>query len=313
MARFMPPLLRKTDSAMKIFAKGWSTSKDGPGHRRIYYLKGCDLRCLWCASPESINFKDDLLFYPARADENDLKFLCPVNAISGKILNRSICRNCTAQPCRSLRHRAMEWVGCEISVDDIVNDLLDAKNNWSGFSGVTFGGGEVSLQSRELLPLLKILRRHNIHSTIESNAHCISFPDLVRETDMVITDLKCGTADTFLRYTSGNFDSVRKNHRFAAEFARSLIIRVPLIPSVNDTRQEIKAMTAILHSLNHIRLDAVGETLQVEILKLHHFGAAKYAALDLPYQAADFPIPSDEALIRLENIFTETGLSVIRS
>ena len=53
---------------MIVFAKGWSSQKDGPGLRRIYYLKGCNLRCRWCASPESQSAAPQLLFYADRVE-----------------------------------------------------------------------------------------------------------------------------------------------------------------------------------------------------------------------------------------------------
>ena len=53
---------------MNIFGQGWSEGFDGPGRRWVVYLKGCNLRCRWCASPEGLAVEPQLLFYGARAD-----------------------------------------------------------------------------------------------------------------------------------------------------------------------------------------------------------------------------------------------------
>jgi hypothetical protein len=52
---------------MRIFSEGWSNDKDGPGQRLVFYLKGCDMRCRWCACPESISPETQVMFLPERS------------------------------------------------------------------------------------------------------------------------------------------------------------------------------------------------------------------------------------------------------
>ena len=72
---------------MMIFADGWSNDKDGPGQRLMFYLKGCDMRCRWCANPESISPEPEVLFHPERA-KGSIDYVCPKNAIHDQILDR---------------------------------------------------------------------------------------------------------------------------------------------------------------------------------------------------------------------------------
>lgn len=314
MAVRTPAVPRSDDRTMKIFAKGWSMNKDGPGHRRIYYLKGCNLRCLWCASPESISGDDELLFYPDRAAVDEKPdFLCPHGAISGKSLDRAVCRKCVNKECRSLHHRCLVWAGENVTVDEICRELESCRKMWGNLAGVTFGGGEPALQSGELLKLFNKLRKLNIHTAFESNAVPEGFKDLVRAADLVITDLKAGSPETFFRCTGGNLDTVIRHHLYAAERAGDLLIRIPLIPTLNDSKDEFFAMLAILEKLNGTRILNHGEPLAVELLKFHHFGQAKYAALGITYPAAELPDVPAEKIAEYQNILAQSGIRVVES
>ncbi len=298
---------------MKIFARGWSMGKDGPGYRRIYYLKGCNLSCKWCASPESINFADELLFYPERAGDEDLSYFCPHGAISGKKLDRKVCSSCSTHECRKFRHRSLEWVGENISTPEIIREILDCRENWSNFAGVTFGGGEPALQCAELSELLKILKEKNIHTAIESNGIPDGFTELATEADLVITDLKAGSVEKFRTLTGGDLDKVIAHHRFAAHHAKELLIRIPLITTLNDSVEELTCMAEILHELHLIRQDFTGKALQLELLRLHHFGQAKYAALGRHYPAENLPPVADETISFMENLLAKNGIIIVKS
>ena len=298
---------------MKIFAKGWSMGKDGPGHRRIYYLKGCNLSCKWCASPESINYADELLFYPDRAAGENLDFLCPHGAIADGKLNRKSCSKCSGQECRKFRHRALEWVGENISIPEILREILDCRENWSSFAGVTFGGGEPALQSEELSELLQILKEKNIHTAIESNGVPDGFTELVTNADLVITDLKAATVESFHELTGGDLNKVISHHRFAAEYSKELLIRIPVITTLNDSFEELSGMAEILNTLHRKRLAFTGRPLQVELLRFHHFGQAKYAALGRKYPVENLPQVSSESISFMENMLLKSGIIIVKS
>ena len=295
---------------MRLFAQGWSNRKDGPGFRRIFYLKGCNLRCRWCASPESISPEPEILFHSDRSDEEDLSFLCPNGAISGRTLDRTFCRNCPDPVCRELKHPALEWAGFDRTVDDLRNDLLSAASAWTTFGGVTFGGGEPSLQAEELCRLLPLLRERGIHTAVESNASTPGFPALVRTSDLVIADLKAGTAENFRRNTGGNLADVLENLEDAAEHANDFLLRFPVITGRNDAPEELDAAADHALRLHAVRLRAKGIPLAAEVLRLHHFGEPKYRALGRNYELAGMPEPPQSAIRRLEERLARGGIQL---
>lgn len=298
---------------MKLFAQGWSDRRDGPGHRRIYYLKGCNLRCRWCASPESISAGPEPLFYPERTEEAELGYLCPHGAVSGRTFQRAFCRNCPDCACRRLKHPALEWVGFEVSADALADEISALASGWGDFGGVTFGGGEPSVQAEELAGLLAALRRRGIHTAIESNAATPGFPAVMAEAALTIADLKAGTAATFRACTGGDFALVLDNLAAAAERAEQLLLRIPVITGMNDSDAERNAAAEQLLHLHRLRLRATGEPLNVEILQLHHFGEPKYRALGRNYELAGRPEPDPASIRRLEQQLAANGIQLKRS
>lgn len=215
--------------------------------------------------------------------------------------------------CRRLRHPALEWCGIDTTPEALAAELAALAGNWGDFGGVTFGGGEPSLQAAELAPLLRTLRRNGIHTAFESNAATAAFPLLVSEADLVIADLKSGTAETFRACTGGDFGTVLANLARAAEEADALLLRIPFVPGCNDAPEERSAMAGILDTLNRSRRRAKGEPLAVEVLPFHHFGDPKYRALGKPCPMENVPPPSPETVAGFERELAGTGLQIERN
>lgn len=298
---------------MRLFAQGWTDRKDGPGHRRIYYLKGCNLRCRWCASPESIAPAPELLFYPERASGETLDFLCPHGAIGNGTLDRSICKNCPGRECAQFRHPALEWVGFERTPEELEQEVLRQAAGWNDFGGVTFGGGEPTLQAAELLDCFARLKRHGIHTAFESNATTKEFPAVARAASLAIADLKGGTPECFRNCTGGDLAAVLEHLAEAAESAPALLVRVPVITGMNDAESELEQITAHLVSLHRRRLAAQGQPLAVEVLKLHHYGEPKYQALNRKYELSGRPEPDPETICRFERAIVSAGITLQRN
>lgn len=298
---------------MRLFAQGWTDRKDGPGHRRIYYLKGCNLRCRWCASPESIASGPELLFYPERASGEALDFLCPRGAIRGGALNRSVCKHCTGRECAQFRHPALEWVGFERTPEALEQEVLRLSAGWDDFGGVTFGGGEPTLQADELLDCFARFKRRGIHTAFESNATTKEFPAAARAASLAIADLKAGTPECFRACTGGDLAAVLEHLAEAAESAPSLLLRVPVITGMNDSESELNRIAEHLASLHRRRLAALAQPLAVEVLKLHHYGEPKYLALNREYELSGRPEPDPERIRNFERTLSSAGITLQRN
>ncbi len=254
---------------MRIFAKGWSNGFDGPGRRFVYYLKGCDFRCLWCGSPESISSAPEILFYPEKS--KSAESCCDKGAIDGKYLKREICIRCDDMQCINIwKNRAFELAGTEISKEEII---IDAKKRLSMFGsngGITFSGGEPTLQMDEMLDAARELKSCGINLAIETNAASTRFKELYDIFDLLICDLKCVTPELHKTVTGADNAMVLKNINDAVTAGINMIIRVPLIKELNFTISEQESLYRFFSTVKPSR---------IEFLRLHQLGQPKYEAL----------------------------------
>ncbi|MBN1672257.1 MAG: glycyl-radical enzyme activating protein [Kiritimatiellae bacterium] len=293
---------------MNVLATGWSEGFDGPGRRWVVYLKGCDFRCRWCASPESVRPEPELLFYPARSAY--VGRACPHGAVAAAnggswTLDRAACARCPDRFCVSIwQHPAFEWCGHDVAPAEIADMAQGYRALFGPDGGVTFGGGEPTLQAEELLAALAALRRLGLRTAVETNAGTARFAEFVSGADLLICDLKCVSADLHREWTGASNARVLANLRLAARQARDLWIRIPLVPGFNDGAEETGNMIGFLRE---VRADRPG--LRVDVLRMHHLGAPKYAALGMRYPMEGIEPPSRAAAAAFVERLKDAGLA----
>ena len=95
--------------------------------------------------------------------------------------------------------------------------------------GVTFTGGEVTMQYTELLELLKLLKGENIHTCIETNGTSTKLSSLLEFIDYLIMDFKHYDSDMLEKYTGIGNETIKNNFEENCRNLRQQHIRIPLI------------------------------------------------------------------------------------
>lgn len=259
---------------MKLFQKGFNYSQDGPGNRLVLHLQGCNMRCPWCSNPEGLEMQgvlmvDEQWLYPE---------LCPHGAIKDQKLNRFFCEHCESMECiTGYRSKGLRLSCQEYSVDEVLELILSSKPMFYDGGGVTFTGGECTLQFEELQILLKRLKEYEIHTAIETNGSHRGLEELFDDIDVLIMDCKLIDSKKHELLMGISNKMILTNIRKAAGIHPHLHIRVPMIGGVNNAERERKELIDFFQSLPH-------GNVSYEVLTYHEFGKKKWSECGLKYR-----------------------------
>ena len=127
------------------------------------------------------------------------------------------------------------------------------------------------------------------------------YEELFPYVDMFLIDLKIWDDDKLKRYTGGSGKRIKENIKLIAEAGKRVIIRIPIIGSVNDSKEELEKMAHFLKDIGKIEL--------VQLLPYHQYGIGKYAISGIKSEQADFYVPSSEFMNEMLELFQAIGLN----
>ncbi len=281
---------------------------DGPGIRTTVFFKGCPLRCAWCQNPESWNPRPEIAFYKHLCKQCfSCAPVCEEKAIvthTDRRVDYTRCTSCgkCADACVDT---ALRVVGREWRVDALVAELLkDADYFADSGGGVTLSGGEPMLHPGFLENLLPALKNRNIHVILET---CGVFSwgqieSLLPLLDLVFFDLKMMAGDTHKTLTGHSNALILNNFsRLSKEFSH-LQARMPVIPTINDGRENILDTAGFLVKNGHA---------SIHLLPYHNLGESKIPRLNTGQKCLGVNFQTADDLSRLKVLFEKEGVEAI--
>ena len=236
---------------------------DGPGIRTIVFFKGCLMRCAWCCNPESQNFEIQTM----------------------------------------LENGKQKTVGRDVTVEELLPELLsDLPFYRRSGGGITLSGGEILCQPQFARDLLHACKENGLHTAVESTANAAfeKIEMILPYLDLFLMDVKHMDSEKHKRFTGASNELILQNAKKIAESGTQLIIRTPVVPSFNDTAEEIKAISRFAASLPNVE--------EHHLLPYHRLGQDKYDRLGRVYTLKEILPPPDERMQYLLSVAEESGL-----
>jgi len=236
-------------------------SEDGPGIRTTVFFKGCPLSCAWCHNPEGQSNKPELLFNANLCRPEECKAPCIEDCEAGCLeldgglkVDHTACTLC-GDCFKVCPTKALEPAGYWIGLKELLyRVLIDRPFYRSTDGGITLSGGEATMQAPFLGNFLRELKREGIHVALET----CGFFDLqifqrqvLPYLDLIYFDLKLIDAQESRRHTGQSSRSILKNFvRLTREAKVPVIPRIPLIPDITATRENLGAIAQFLREQN---------------------------------------------------------------
>ncbi len=226
---------------------------DGPGIRTIIFLKGCAFRCKWCCNPESQEYKIERMTFGGKE----------------KVVGRDVT---VAQ-----------------IMEEIIKDMPYYKRSGGG---ITLSGGESLLQPEFAVALLRAAKEIGITTAIETTgfAPYETVEKYLEYLDYVLMDIKHMNDAKHKKFCNQSNQLVLENAKKIAKSGADLTIRVPVIPTFNDTKEEISQIADFAKKLG---------VKHLHLLPYHRMGEDKYAGLNRPYELKGISTLSNEHMNEL--------------
>ena len=195
--------------------------------------------------------------------------------------------------------------GKQTDTEEIVKMAVSQKPFFGKRGGITFSGGEPTVQAKALSPLFDRLHDEGVNICLDTNGgvwnHDVE--ELLMKTDLVLLDVKQINPERHESLTGRSNTQTLKTAQWLEEHKKPFWLRYVLVPGISDFEEDIRALG------EHFK--GYGMLQRVEILPYHTLGMHKYESLGQEYQLKETPHNTPEQLDRAKRLFGEYFDNVI--
>lgn len=235
-----------------------SSIHDGNGFRTVVFLKGCPLSCQWCSTPEGQSFQ--------------------------------------------IEHTEHNTYGKMMTIEEVMKEVRkDSAFFFHSGGGVTLSGGEILSQPDFTLALLQASRKECINTAIETTffAKWADIRPILPYVNTAFVDIKIFNREQHKKYCGVDNQVILENLLRTNDMEEpfQLIIRVPIIPGINDTEEELEQIGKFCSELRYLHY--------MQLLPYHRLGTDTYKKLRRPYLLTDVLTPSSDHMLQCRKIVNQ--------
>ena len=189
--------------------------------------------------------------------------------------------------------------GTPTEIDYILKMAINEKPFFGKRGGITFSGGEPTLQAKELIPLFKKLKENDIHICLDSNGGLWNenVKELIGLTDLILLDVKHIDPKKHKNLTNYDNSATLKLAKYLEDNGRAFWLRYVLVPTINNNEGDIRRWCEHFKDYKHLQ--------RIEVLPYHTLGVSKYESLGMDYLLKDIRLNTKDEIKFAEKIFNE--------
>jgi len=279
---------------------------DGPGIRTTVFLKGCPLKCAWCANPESQSPNPQLLVRNIKCRScGKCVSACPRGALTwsrntGRQIHWERCNQCL-HCVEACSFQSLNISGYEASIDTVLAEVeKDGVFYKNSGGGVTLSGGEPLFQKDFVVSLAKRIKEKGLHVALDTCGFVPAghYDAILPYIDLILYDIKILDPQMHKRYSGSDNRLILDNAHHLAGLTQ-MWFRIPVIAGFNDSDDQIRETARIAKNIG---------VKKISLLPYHEGGKSKCEQIGVVYKFSEGLIPEDSWMQHLANIIQEFGV-----
>ena len=247
----------------RVFSIEEFSTFDGPGIRTTVFLKGCPLSCVWCHNPEGQRREIEYMRSP-----NGCTGCGACLQVAKTVCGRTVLTEESVVACPN---HLVRRVGTDYTPEELAAKLnKNASILRAGGGGVTFSGGEPLVHADFILATAPLLDRMSVALQTSGYADSTTFSRVLEVCDYILFDLKLASDSLHRAFCGVGNERILQNYKILTESGKQFVTRIPLIPTVTDTDENLEGLASIIASHN---------VRYVEILPYNKLTGSKYGSL----------------------------------